>query len=120
MRIIGLFLTVFLASVLTAAVPDVLTKEQNLPRLTEVSSFPENDRAAIRTVIAALTADGGKPGEYFAEFWNSSEAGVLTIHLKHESHPSVESFLAVGDSCGHCLMAYYDLKTGKVRFQGIR
>lgn len=106
-------------SALSAAAPARDEKQVALPRLTQIDAFPDEYRAAVRVVIAALSAAGAKPDEYFAIITPTKE-GPLEVFLKHQSHP-VDNSHWLGDACGRCLVTSYDPKTGKVsRFQGIR
>jgi len=87
--------------------------------LTELNSFPREYRGAVRAVIAAVSADGAKPNEYFAII-TPSKKGVLNFYLKHESHPADDS-MTLGDTCAQCRMTSYDPATGKVsRFLAIK
>ena len=100
------------------AAPASEKKEIALPRLTQVDAFSEKYRDAVRAVIAALSADGGKPSEYFAEF-SGERGGVWEFYLKHQSHPADDS--QFGDACSRCRMAFCDPKSGRfLKFQGIR
>jgi len=109
----------FAATAALIAAPASEEKKITLPRLTQADAFPERYREAVRAVIAALSANGGKPSEYFAEVLPSDE-GQLKLYLKHQSHPADDSGWR-GDACSRCLIAFYDFKTGKfLRFQGIR
>ncbi len=94
-------------------------KEVALPRLTQVDAFPEKYRDAVRAVIAALSADDGKPSEYFAKFSRERD-GIWEFTLKHQSHPAEDSQWR-GDACIRCRIAFCDPKSGRVlKLQGIR
>lgn len=87
------------------------------PRLIAVDAFPEEYRVAVGAVIAAMSAEGYKPGEYFASI--HQKEGVLEIHLTHESHPPENH--RRGDTCGKCRITHYNPKNGRLsRFEGIR
>lgn len=87
-------------------------------RLTQVDSFPESYRGAVRAVIGALPTAGSKPDEFFAAITSEKE-GILEFHLRHQSHPADSRWR--GDECGRCRVVYCDRKTNKVlRILGIR
>ena len=116
-----LFFGLMLLSIATLSVASPLRQDKAmaLPRLTQVDSFPEQYRDAVRAVSAVLTEDGGKPGEYFVEI-HSNASGVLEFYLKHESHPLNISG-GLGDICGRCRVTNYNPNTGAVsRIHGIR
>ncbi len=118
MKICGFMFLMFAAVAAFAAAPAGEERKVTMPRLTRIDAFPENHRDAVRAVIAVLSADGGKPGDYFAGVF-PDEDGLLEISLRHQSHPDDSNWR--GDQCGRCRIAFYDPKTGKVlRFQGIR
>jgi hypothetical protein len=98
------------ASLSIAAVAGEGQKPESV-RLTQVDSFPEQYRVAMRAVIGALSADGPKPSEFFAVI-TSKTKGILEFHLRHQSHPADSRWL--GDECGHCRVVSYDTKSGKV------
>jgi hypothetical protein len=105
--------------VVSVAAPASEEKKPAVPRLTQVDAFPEKYRDAVRAISAALSADGGKPSEYFAEF-SAEKDGIWEFYLKHQSHPADDSGWR-GDACSRCRIAFYNSKTGKIlRFQGIR
>ena len=114
-----LALLMFATAAMSIAAPASEKQEVALPRLTQVDAFPEKYRDAVRTVIAALSADGGKPSEYFAKFSRERD-GIWEFILKHQSHPADDSQWR-GDACSRCRIAFCDPKSGKfMKFQGIR
>jgi hypothetical protein len=89
-----------------------------MPRLMQVEDFPDEYRAAVRAVAAAMAAGGREPSEYTAEVSPTAE-GLLEVYARHDSHPPGGSWR--GDPCGRCCVARYDPKTGAVsRVLGIR
>jgi hypothetical protein len=87
------------------------------PRLSEVAKFPKGYEAALKAVIAAVTKEGMKPGEYYAEI--SERESVLHFWLIHESHDPDPSWR--GDSCSRCRTIDYDMRAGSVsKVRGIR
>jgi hypothetical protein len=117
MRVSTLLLFTLITLVSPALAGDEKKGESRL--LTQVDSFPEELREALRVVSAFLAARGEHPEEYYA--WVSREKdGLWEISLRHQSHP-VEKSSWRGDACSRCRIAFYDPKTGKVlRLQGIR
>jgi hypothetical protein len=112
-------LLMFATTAVLTATPATEEKKIALPRLTQVDAFPDQYRDAVRAVIAALSADGITPSEYFAQVSLTKE-GMLEFYLKHQSHPADDSGWR-GDACGRCRTTSYDLKTGKVsKIYGIR
>jgi len=102
----------------SVAAPASEEKKIASPRLTQIDAFPEKYRDVVCAVIAALSAEGMKPEEYFSVITPNKE-GLLEAHLTHQSHPVDSRWL--GDECRRCRIAFYDPKTGKVlKFQGIR
>jgi hypothetical protein len=86
--------------------------------LLQVEAFPEEYRAAVRAVAAALAARGRDPGEYTAEVAPAAD-GLLEVHARHDSHPAGGSWR--GDPCGRCRVARYDPRADTVvRVLGIR
>jgi hypothetical protein len=84
----------------------------------QFEAFPEEYRAAVRAVAAAMSATGREPGEYTAEVSPTAE-GLLEVYARHDSHPAGGSWR--GDPCGRCCVARYDSSTGAVpRVLGIR
>ena len=112
MRVSILVLIVtFVASLVFGAPPS------NAPRLTEVSKFPAEYESAVRAVIAAITKEGMKPSEYFAEI--SRRESTIHFWLIHESHDPDPGWR--GDSCGKCRTIDYDVRSGSLsRIFGIR
>lgn len=87
------------------------------PRLNEVADFPKEFQPAVQAVITAVTKEGMKPAEYFAEI--SRPDSNLHFHLVHQSHDPDPSWR--GDSCGKCCVVIYDPKSQRVmRVMGIR
>jgi len=87
-------------------------------RLVQIEAFPEEHRAAVRAVAAAMAAAGYEPGDYTAEV-SPAARGLLDVYAQHDSHPAGLS--ARGDLCGRCRVARYSPKTGAVsRIFGIR
>jgi hypothetical protein len=87
-------------------------------RLVQVEAFPEEHRAAVRAVAAAMAAAGREPGEYTAEV-SPAARGLLEIYARHDRHPA--GWHGRGDACGRCCVARYSPKTGRVlRIFGIR
>jgi hypothetical protein len=89
-----------------------------MPRLTQVEAFPEEHRAAVRAVAAAMAAASRPPGDYTAEV-SPAAGGLLEIHARHDLHPT--GWSGRGDPCGRCCVTRYDPGTGAVsRVIGIR
>ena len=87
-------------------------------RLVQVEEFPEEHRAAVRAVAAAMAARGRAPVEYTAEV-SSTADGLLEVYAQHDSHPS--GWSGRGDPCGRCCVVRYDPKTDAVsRVIGIK
>lgn len=108
----------FLVAGIATAAPASEAKTEERVRLTNVEGFPQAYRDAVRAVIAALSADGSKPEEYFAEISPTGDS-TLGFHLIHQSHNPDPHW--VGDSCGKCRTTTYDTKSGKVsKIYGIR
>ncbi len=89
-----------------------------MPRLVQVDAFPEEHRAAVRAVAAAMAAAGREPGDYTVEV-STTARGLLEVYARHDGHPA--GWSGRGDPCGRCCVARYNPKTGAVsRVIGIR
>lgn len=96
-----LFVTALVATALGAQAPS------NAPRLSEVFKFSKEYESAMQVVIAAVTKEGMKPDEYFAEI--SKRGAVLHFWLIHERHDPDPSWR--GDSCSKCRTIDYDSRS---------
>jgi hypothetical protein len=95
-------------------------------RLTDIEGFPEDSREAVRAVVTAVAARGGRPDHYFASVLRVSDGRYFQFSLRHDSHESeaispIGFTRSFGDSCGKCRRAGYDPATKQVsRLLGIR
>jgi hypothetical protein len=81
-------------------------------RLSDVASFPENQRETVRATIAAVAREDRVPADYFAVVSHGAD-GEFEILLTHESCPLPDGNTR-GDPCGRCRLAYFDPKSGSL------